>query len=105
MLTEIEMRDIAIKHALPMVPKGRDYPWAYIDKVIAFARAIEQASRRTALEEAWEAVHGERLEDPSKNHGDVAYDIAVADCEHAIRALTNEDAARTGDSDAEAEPK
>jgi hypothetical protein len=43
--------------------------------------------RRAAIEECWEAVHAERLEDPSKNADDIAYDIAVTDCENAVRAL------------------
>ena len=50
-------------------------------------QAAEQASRRAALEEAWEAVHGERLEAPTETHGDMAYEHAVEDCEHAIRLL------------------
>lgn len=47
-----------------------------------------QASRRAALEECWEAVHSERLEDPTETHGDMAYERAVADCENAICALS-----------------
>ncbi|MFL9904710.1 hypothetical protein PQR71_42395, partial [Paraburkholderia fungorum] len=50
-----------------------------------------QASRRAALEECWEVVHGERLEDPTETHGDMVYERAVADCENAIRALANGD--------------
>jgi hypothetical protein len=49
--------------------------------------AVWQASRRAALEECWEAVHGERLEDPTETHGDMAYERAVTDCENAIRAI------------------
>jgi hypothetical protein len=46
-----------------------------------------QASRRAALEECWGAVHGERLEEPTETHGDIAYERAIEDCENAIRAL------------------
>lgn len=59
----------------------------YATSVHEFARAIEQASRRAALEEAWEAVHGERLEEPTETHGDMAYERAVEDCENAVRLL------------------
>lgn len=65
---------------------GVDEPAVAWD-VIGFARAIEQASRRAALEECWEAVHGERLEDQTETHGDMAYERAIADCEHAILRL------------------
>jgi hypothetical protein len=59
--------------------------------LIGFARAIEKESRRAALEEAWEAVHGERLEEPTETHGDMAYERAIADCADAIRALSQQD--------------
>jgi hypothetical protein len=52
--------------------------------------------RRAAIEECWEAVHAERLEDPSKNADDIAYDIAVTDCENAIRALLTAAQAASG---------
>lgn len=60
------------------------------------ARGAWQASRRAAMEECWEAVHTERLVDPTETPDDIAYERAVADCEHAIRALATDDAARTG---------
>jgi hypothetical protein len=40
-----------------------------------------------ALERAWEAVHAERLIDPTEEHGDLVYQRAVEDCENAVFAL------------------
>ncbi|NPT59037.1 hypothetical protein [Paraburkholderia elongata] len=51
-----------------------------------------QASRRAALEESREAVHAERLVDPTDSADDIAYNVAVQDCENAIRGLVNGDA-------------
>jgi hypothetical protein len=42
---------------------------------------------RAALEVAWEAVHAERLIDPTEEHGDLVYQRAVEDCENAVFAL------------------
>lgn len=52
---------------------------------------VWQASRRVVLEECWAAVHGERLEDPTDLPDDIAYELAVRDCEVAIRALATGD--------------
>lgn len=52
---------------------------------------VWRASRAVALEEALEAVRAERLEDPSKNQDDVAYDMGVEDCANAIRALAKDE--------------
>jgi hypothetical protein len=56
-------------------------------EALIIGRAVEQASRRAALEESWEAVHAERLTDPTDSTDDIAYNVAVQDCENAIRAL------------------
>ncbi|OBR54139.1 hypothetical protein [Paraburkholderia tropica] len=55
-----------------------------------FAFAAWQAGRAVALEEALTAVIEERLEDPSKNADDIAYDMAVDDCANAVRVLAKE---------------
>jgi hypothetical protein len=62
-----------------------------VERFVNVARAIEQASRRAALEESWEAVHAERLTDPTDSADDIAYNVAVQDCENAIRALAASD--------------
>jgi hypothetical protein len=62
--------------------------------VLAFARAIEQASRRTALEEAFEPI--KLAIGMLSLHGHEADAKKVA---ASIRSLANEDAARTGDSE------
>jgi hypothetical protein len=46
-----------------------------------------QASKYAALDQAWEAVHAERLIDPTEEHGDLVYQRAVEDCENAVFAL------------------
>jgi hypothetical protein len=42
---------------------------------------------KAAMEHAWEAVHAERLIDPTEEHGDLVYQRAVEDCENAVFAL------------------
>lgn len=49
------------------------------DMIVAFGRAV--------LDHAWEAVHAERLADPTEEHGDLVYQRAVEDCENAVFAL------------------
>jgi len=64
--------------------------WPEFEHPTTSAFEVWQESRRTALEECWEAVHGERLEDPTETHGDMAYERAIGDCENAIRLLITE---------------
>ncbi|WP_430229261.1 hypothetical protein [Paraburkholderia tropica] len=64
----------------------RTVPPVHAEEVEKMFRAW-QASRAAALEEALRAVEAERLEDPSKNPDDIAYDMAVDDCATAIRKL------------------
>lgn len=47
-----------------------------------------QASRRAALEESALAVRAEQLGDPTDSPDDIAYELAVRDCEAAARALS-----------------
>lgn len=49
---------------------------------------IWQASRRAALEEAALAVRAEQLCDPTDSPDDIAYELAVRDCEAAVRTLS-----------------
>jgi hypothetical protein len=63
----------------------------FVNSMCDVARKAWQASRRAALEECWEAVHAERLEDPTDLPDDIAYELAVRDCEAAIRGLANGD--------------
>lgn len=46
-----------------------------------------QFAESAAIERAWEAVHAERLIDPTEEHGDLVYQRAVEDCENAVFAL------------------
>lgn len=56
------------------------------------ARILNFASwvRAMALEECWEVVHAEQLTDPTDSPDDIAYNIAVRDCENSIRALKDQ---------------
>jgi hypothetical protein len=62
--------------------------------------AAWQASRRTALEEAWQIcnVNAAKLKGPKETASGYVALVLTAD---EIRSLANEDAARTGDSDRE----
>jgi uncharacterized coiled-coil protein SlyX len=73
----------------------RGYLWfvdpkntAWTPLFLRAAPASKDAIRREALEECWEAVHAEHLQDPTDSVDDIAYERAVTDCENAIRALS-----------------
>lgn len=63
----------------------------YVDHTVQAQFVAWCESRRAALEECWEAVHTERLVDPTDSADDIAYQLAVEHCEHAIRALSKDD--------------
>ncbi|MFP3708679.1 hypothetical protein SB783_32175 [Paraburkholderia sp. SIMBA_009] len=65
--------------------------WPLCGANLPHLRFAWEAARAEALEEALEAVRAERLEDPSKNPDDIAYDMAVDDCADAIRALAKDE--------------
>lgn len=68
--------------------------WAFKqqDRERTRARAALAVARKAILEEAARACAGELLSDPSEgDEADEAYDMAVRDCEAAIRALAEQE--------------
>lgn len=94
-MTTIRARELA------SYPYGRDPTGDALVTRDAFAARIDAAFanvRRDALREAIEAVSGEHLNDGTGHPQDIAYDGAITDCEAAIRALIDAEAAPPDDA-------
>lgn len=61
--------------------------------LIATERDDFEARWKAAMEVVLAAIEAEHLADPTEHHGDLVYDRAVSDCEHAAQEIARAQAA------------